>query len=79
MHVRRRVALLGALLLLVAAVGPAAGQDEAAPVPYLDAQGNQLGTILIREFADPFTEFEPTAPPAEGQRYVHADHDLRGR
>jgi len=70
MHVRRRVALLGALLLLVAAVGPAAGQDEGAPVPYLDAQGNQLGTILIREFADPFTEFEPTAPPAEGQRYV---------
>ena len=70
MHVRRRVALLGALLLLVAAVGPAAGQDEAAPVPYLDAQGNQLGTILIREFADPFTEFDPASPPAEGQRYA---------
>ena len=70
MHVRRRVALLGAALLLVAATGPAAGQDEAAPVPYLDAQGNQLGTILIREFADPFTEFDPAVPPAEGQRYV---------
>ncbi len=70
MHVRRRVALLGAALLLVAAVGPAAGQDEAAPVPYLDAQGNQLGTILIREFADPFTEFDPASPPAEGQRYA---------
>jgi hypothetical protein len=70
MHVRRHVALLGAALLLVAATGPAAGQDEAAPVPYLDAQGNQLGTILIREFADPFTEFDPASPPAEGQRYA---------
>ncbi len=70
MHVRRRPALAGALLLLLSVAGPAAGQDEAAPVPYLDAEGNQLGTILIREFADPFTEFDPAGPPAEGQRYA---------
>ena len=70
MHVRRRPALAGALLLLLSVAGPAAGQDEAAPVPYLDADGNQLGTILIRDFADPFTEFDPAGPPAEGQRYA---------
>jgi antitoxin component HigA of HigAB toxin-antitoxin module len=70
MQVRRPTAALGALLLSLAVVAPAAGQEEAAPVPYLDDQGNQLGTILIRDFADPFTEFDPAAPPAEGQRYA---------
>jgi hypothetical protein len=70
MRVRGRPALVGALLLILSVVGPAAGQDEAAPVPYFDAEGNQLGTILIREFADPFTEFDPAGPPAEGQRYA---------
>ena len=51
-------------------VGPAAGQDEAAPVPYLDAEGTSWAPILIRDFADPFTEFDPAGPPAEGQRYA---------
>jgi hypothetical protein len=70
MHVRRPIALLGAVLLSLVVALPAVGQEEPAPIPYTDAQGNQLGTILIRDFADPFTEFEPTAPPAEGQRYA---------
>ena len=70
MYVRRRAALLGALLISVSVVGPASAQEEPTPVPYLDAEGNQLGTILIREFADPFTGFDPASPPAEGQRYA---------
>jgi hypothetical protein len=70
MDVRRRAAILGALLLAVSLVGPVSAQEEPAPVPYIDAEGNQLGTILIREFADPFTEFDPASPPAEGQRYA---------
>jgi hypothetical protein len=45
-------------------------QDDPEPVPYLDDQGNQLGTILIRDFADPFTEFDPAGPPGEGLRYA---------
>ena len=64
----RLTALSAALVLTVAMVGPAAAQDE--PVPFLDAAGMQLGTITIRDVADPYTEFEPTRPPAEGQRYA---------
>ncbi len=70
MLVRRRRSLLGSLLLTLVVAAPALGQEEAAPIPYLDAEGNQLGTILIREIADPFTGFDPASPPAEGQRYV---------
>jgi hypothetical protein len=64
----RRAALLGTFTLALALAAPAAAQDE--PVPYLDAEGTELGTIAIREMADPYTEFEPTRPPAEGQRYA---------
>ncbi len=66
----RPVALLGSLALSVAMVAPVAAQQGSEPVPYLDDQGNQLGTILVREFLDPYTEYDPGAPPAEGSRYA---------
>lgn len=67
-HRSRRAAFLGALTLALVMAVPAAAQDES--VPYLDAEGKQLGTITIREVADPYADFEPTRPPAEDQRYV---------
>ena len=67
-HRSHRAALLGALALAITMAAPAAAQEE--PVPYLDGEGTQLGTITIREVADPFVDFEPTRPPAEGQRYA---------
>ena len=70
MHSRRYAALAATLLLSVAVASPVVAQDEDAPVPYLDDQGVQLGTIQIRDIADPFTEHDPAAPPAEGQRYL---------
>jgi len=63
-----RAALLGALALAIAMAAPGAAQNE--PVPYLDAEGTQLGSISIRDVADPYVDFEPTRPPAEGQRYA---------
>lgn len=66
----RPPSLLVVLVLMLALGAPVAAQDEASPVPYLDADGNQLGTILVREVEDPFTGFEPTSPPAADQRYV---------
>ena len=68
MHHSHRTALFGALIMALALAAPAAAQDE--PVPFLDAAGTPLGSIAIRDFADPYTGFEPTRPPAEGQRYV---------
>lgn len=60
------------------AESPAPGGEPAAVEPgsatgshtVIDPAGTQLGTITIRDMADPFTDFEPTRPPAEGQRYV---------
>ena len=63
-------ALLCTLALTLGLSLPAAAQDSPEPVPYTDASGIQLGTILIRDFADPFTEFDPAGPPAEGFRYA---------
>lgn len=70
MRVRRSAAFLGSVALALAVAAPAAGQGDTEPVPYTDDAGNQLGTILIRDFADPFTEHDPGSPPAEGQRYA---------
>ncbi len=64
----KRLAMSGVLTLILAMAAPAAAQSE--PVAYLDPEGTELGTIMIREVADPFTGFEPTRPPAEGQRYA---------
>ncbi len=41
--------------------------------PYVDADGVTHGTVTIRSVADPYTEFDPTYPPAEGERYVLLD------
>ena len=67
-HPSPRTALTAALTLVFAMGTPAAAQDE--PVPYLDAEGTQLGAITIRDFADPYTDFDATRPPAEGMRYA---------
>lgn len=47
-------------------VGPAVGD----PITAIDASGVEHGTVTVRELTDPFTGFEPTAPPPEGMRYV---------
>jgi hypothetical protein len=68
---RTRVPLL-VLCVTAALVGvtSAAVAQEAEPVPFVDAEGNQLGTVTIRGLEDPFTDFDPARPPAEGQRYA---------
>jgi hypothetical protein len=63
-------AILAALGLVTALAAPVAAQEEATAIPYLDASGTQLGTMTVRDFADPFTEFDPNSKPAEGQRYA---------
>jgi len=64
----RLAPIIGALILAISIGAPAAAQDDA--VPFQDLAGTTLGTILIREVADPYTDFEPTRPPAEGMRYA---------
>jgi hypothetical protein len=82
----RLFASIGSLYLAVAVAAPVFAQEESpaatdpevvAPsgsatgsVPFIDIDGTQLGTITVRDVADPFTEFEPTRPPAEDKRYV---------
>ena len=67
----RPAALAITISLVMTMATPTAAQDEPVePVPYTDAAGTQLGTLLVRDLADPFTAFEPTRPPAEGQRYA---------
>lgn len=74
------VALSAIALLAVGGVGPATAQDSSpvattAPaqpdsIRFVDAAGVEHGTITIKQVADPFTEFNPAYPPAEGSRYV---------
>jgi hypothetical protein len=64
----RLAPILGAIVLAIGVAAPVAAQDDA--VPFQDVAGTTLGTILIRDVADPYTEFEPTRPPAEGMRYA---------
>lgn len=66
----RRLSFAGLVTILLALPMPAAAQDEWAPVTYLDEAGTPLGTILIRGFADPYTEHDPASPPGEGLRYA---------
>ena len=63
------LALAVAMAMLVSATAVAMAQD-AESVPFIDAEGNQLGSVTIRSFEDPFTAFDPARPPAEGQRYA---------
>lgn len=65
------VALVVVMVLAVGATAPALAQDaDADSVPFIDVEGNQLGTVTIRDFSDPFTEYDPGRPPSEGQRYA---------
>jgi hypothetical protein len=61
--------MVGMAALVVSMTATVTAQDADA-VPFIDAEGNQLGTVTIRAFDDPFTEFDPDRPPAEGQRYA---------
>lgn len=81
-----RLTPLVVLALLAALAAPVASQEASSTTedpgtlvqpgsatgsaPFVDAAGERLGTIMIREIDDPFTGFEPNRPPAEGQRYV---------
>ena len=73
---QRRVAALILITLLVALGGVSAttAQDSqpavGTPVTYVDPDGIIRGDITVREMTDPFTDHEPSAPPAEGTRYV---------
>jgi hypothetical protein len=58
-----------ATALLVGSTSAVMAQD-AEPVPFIDAEGSQLGSVNIRSFEDPFTAFDPARPPAEGERYA---------
>jgi len=40
------------------------------PVTYVDGSGTTHGSVTVTELQDPFLDFDPTAPPADGQRYV---------
>jgi hypothetical protein len=79
----RRIASVGALLtvLVLSSAGVALAQSASpgatAPpaatggaVPIVDAAGIQVGTVTVKNLADPFMGFDQNAPPPEGSRYV---------
>ena len=72
----RRAAALIVITLLVALGGVSAttaqdGQPAVGtPVTYVDPDGIIRGDVTVREMTDPFTDHEPSSPPAEGTRYV---------
>ncbi len=73
-----RPAVLVSLALafgIVAATGlPAVAEDPpttpGSGIEYVSSDGSQVGTITVREVADPFVDFAPGASPALDQRYV---------
>lgn len=70
-----RLAIVAGSLAMTSLLGlavPAAAQGTPpeTEVPYVDPDGVNHGTILVKGIADPFTDFDPTSPPAEGTRYV---------
>jgi len=83
----QRIAATAAAIALLAtglASGPLAAQEPSATpatttaggtlsVPYVDSEGVTHGTVTVRSIADPYTEFDPNYPPAEGQKYVLLD------
>jgi hypothetical protein len=73
------------------AVRPAVAQDatpsaEACPgdphagdtVPVIGPDGAVILTLTVTEVIDPFEEYDPTAPPARGQRFVVVRIDAEG-
>jgi hypothetical protein len=65
-------ALLVVQGLLVSAPGLAVAQDApaGAEVTFTDDNGVAHGTVQVKEFHDPFQDFDPGSPAAAGQRYV---------
>jgi hypothetical protein len=61
------VALVGGSTLVVAQDGQT---GVGTPVTYVDPDGVTRGTVTVSEVADPFEDFEPNNPPAEGSKYV---------
>jgi hypothetical protein len=63
--------VLAASLLMApgasAQTGPPAVGTE---VTFLDDQGVAHGTMTVQGVADPFTDFDPSAPPPDGSRFV---------
>lgn len=75
MQVRTPVALsLSALVLTLAGAGAVSAQSAAPavgePVPVVDTEGVVHGSVTVKEVVDPFTGFDPAAPPADGMRYI---------
>jgi hypothetical protein len=70
MRTRIQTLALGVATTLLLGTITAVTAQDAEPVPFIDAEGNQLGSVTIRDFEDPFTAFDPARPPAEGQRYA---------
>ncbi len=68
--IRAAIAAAAITAALVAGALPAAAQEAGTEVPIADEAGTVLGTILVKEVADPFTEHDPDYPAEEGSRYV---------
>jgi hypothetical protein len=49
---------------------PAVPAAAGSPVPIADKTGAQLGTVTIKSIADPYADFDPSAPPPTDSRYV---------
>lgn len=71
-HATFAVALLVSLTTF-AGIGPVSAQEGAAfgdAVAVSDEEGTALGSIAVTEVSDPYTDFDPDAPPEPGSRYV---------
>lgn len=64
--------LLAASLLAAGLALPVGAQDApvGTEIPFVDAEGITRGTIMVKDVADPFTEFDPSYPAEQGSRYV---------
>ena len=72
-HVRVGASLLIALGLVGGVGAQAIGQDPSAGpgvLTYSSGDLTQAGTIMLRDIADPFTDFRADSPPGADQRYV---------
>ena len=48
-----------------------------AAVPYLDADGEEIAVLTVREVADPFTRYGDFYAPEEDERYVSLELEVR--
>jgi hypothetical protein len=63
----------GSRLMTLSDLGDTGAVAVGEPRPITGAEGVTLGSVAVREVMDPFTEFDPASPPAEGQHYVGLD------